>query len=95
MVRKKSTKKLKGSQNAEGIYLLGDRIFGKVKGYSKWPAKIISKSVKGKYNEFFGTCETAVLSKDSVYPFQENIEKFGQKTTQKVALKEAIQYLNF
>ena len=65
-------------------YNPGDLIFAKVKGYPHWPARIDDlpegavKPPSKKYPIFFfGTHETAFLSANEVYPYEEYKQKFG------------------
>lgn len=55
---------------------VGDRVFGKVRGYPAWPARV--EGVAGgtgantKYNVFFyGTYESALLKANEIWPFDE------------------------
>ena len=65
-------------------YSPGDLIFAKVKGYPHWPARIDDlpegavKPPSKKYPIFFfGTHETAFLSANEIYPYEEYKHKYG------------------
>jgi len=73
------------------VFKPGDRIFAKVKGYPHWPAKVQKfepegngKPPKNKYPVlFYGTLETAQLKPDDLFPYEENLNRFGRPQKRK------------
>lgn len=73
------------------VFKPGDRIFAKVKGYPHWPAKVEKfepegngKPPKNKYPVlFYGTLETAALKPDDLFPYEENLIRFGRPQKRK------------
>ncbi|ESN92498.1 hypothetical protein HELRODRAFT_89429 [Helobdella robusta] len=70
-------------------YQPGDLIFGKVKGYPPWPARInkVADDVvvpKGKYPIFFyGTYETCFLSAKDIFSYEKFKGKYGKPQKRK------------
>jgi len=73
------------------VFKPGDRIFAKVKGYPHWPARVEKfepegngKPPKNKYPVlFYGTLETAALKPDDLFPYEDNLERFGRSQKRK------------
>lgn len=72
-----------GSKGSGPTFKTGDLVFAKVKGYPAWPARVSQPTdAKGlKYNVFFyGTYETAVVPRDSIWIYnQATKEKHGKQ----------------
>ena len=83
----------------------GDLVFGKVKGYQPWPARITSITSKDRckyilhcnYNDFrykvyfFGTYETGTLKGEDVWPYNADTKaKFTPKNSKKKGYSEGI-----
>ena len=83
----------------------GDLVFGKVKGYSPWPARITSITSKDrykcilhcKYNDFrykvyfYGTHDTGTLKGEDVWPYNADTKaKFTPKNLKKKGYSEGI-----
>ena len=80
----------KGNKNAFGdpvkreSFEPGDLVFAKLKGHTHWPSRIDrvdkTKSLKAKryHIVFFGTNQTAHLSVQNIWPYEENIKRFGK-----------------
>ncbi|XP_050693605.1 hepatoma-derived growth factor-related protein 2-like isoform X2 [Eriocheir sinensis] len=67
------------------VFKPGDPVFAKVKGYPHWPARVENfepdpsgKGVKKYPVLFYGTYETATLKPDDIFPYEENLERFGK-----------------
>merc|ERR1711874_878067 len=66
-------------------------IFAKVKGYPHWPARVEKfepetngKPPKNKYPVlFYGTLETAALKPDDLFPYEENLQRYGRSQKRK------------
>ncbi|XP_063871360.1 lens epithelium-derived growth factor-like isoform X3 [Scylla paramamosain] len=72
------------------VFKPGDPVFAKVKGYPHWPARVENfepdpsgKALKKYPVLFYGTYETATLKPDDIYPYEENLEKFGKAQKRK------------
>ncbi|GIZ01970.1 hypothetical protein CEXT_10021 [Caerostris extrusa] len=65
-------------------YRPGDLIFGKVRGYPPWPARIEppkqgQKIPPNKYHVFFfGTYETGIVQSKDIFPYETFKEKYGK-----------------
>ena len=73
-------------------YEPGALIFGKVKGYPPWPARITGLGSKDRYKiYFYGTYETATLRSEDIWPYNpETKEKFAPKNMKKKGYPEGI-----
>lgn len=72
------------------VFKPGDPVFAKVKGYPHWPARIEQfeedpngKPLKKYPVMFYGTYETATLKPDDIFPYKENLERFGKAQKRK------------
>ncbi|XP_042237951.1 hepatoma-derived growth factor-related protein 2-like isoform X2 [Homarus americanus] len=72
------------------VFKPGDAVFAKVKGYPHWPARVehfepdpLGKPLKKYPVLFYGTYETASLKPDDIFPYNENIERFGKPQKRK------------
>jgi len=73
-------------------YAAGALIFGKVKGYPPWPARITGLGSKDRYKiYFYGTYETATLRSEDIWPYNpETKAKFAEKNMKKKGYPEGI-----
>ena len=73
-------------------YAPGALIFGKVKGYPPWPARITGLGSKDRYKVYFyGTYETATLRSEDIWPYNpETKEKFASKNMKRKGYPEGI-----
>ena len=65
------------------VFTVGDLVFGKVKGYPAWPAKVTGRTCGGKYCVFFyGTFEVGNLKPEMMWPHNAKFrDKFGPPFT--------------
>jgi len=70
----------------------GALVFGKVKGYPPWPARVTAIASKDRYKVYFyGTYETGSLKAEDMWPYnQETKAKFAQKNMKKKGYTEGI-----
>lgn len=76
-----------------GVFIEGQHVFAKVKGYSPWPAKITKVISKHKYGVYFyGTGETASVKSEDLDPYDEkHRERFNtDRQLKKGEYKEAV-----
>ena len=89
MPTKKSKKQSIGGPVKKESFKPGELIFAKVKGHPHWPCRIDrvdeekSLKVKRYHVFFFGTHETAHLAVHDIWPYEENIERFGKPRSTK------------
>lgn len=85
------------------IYKPGDLIFGKVRGYIPWPARIEppkpgQKIPPNKYPViFFGTYQSAILTSKQIFPYEKFKKKYGKQQERRffnVGLEEIEQEWN-
>ena len=59
---------------------IGDLIFGHIKGYRPWPARVMGQANAGKFSVFFfGTYQTGELKQRDIHQYSaENIAKWGK-----------------
>lgn len=57
-------------------FKVDDKVFGKVKGYPAWPARVTSVNGKRYGVVFYGTNETGTLKQDNVFYYLTNKHKF-------------------
>ncbi|KFM57050.1 Hepatoma-derived growth factor-related protein 2, partial [Stegodyphus mimosarum] len=63
----------------------GELIFGKMRGYQPWPARIQEKIHLNKYSVFFfGTHQTGILKVKDIYPYEKFKEKYGKTQKSKM-----------
>eukprot|EP00088_Acartia_fossae_P037498 TRINITY_DN386_c0_g1_i5.p1 TRINITY_DN386_c0_g1~~TRINITY_DN386_c0_g1_i5.p1 ORF type:complete len:445 (+),score=124.00 TRINITY_DN386_c0_g1_i5:59-1393(+) len=76
-------------------FTVGDLVFGKVKGYPPWPARIISMASKDRYKiYFYGTYETASLKNEDIWIYNaDNKEKFASKNMKRKGYPEGMDQL--
>ncbi|XP_045611083.2 LOW QUALITY PROTEIN: PC4 and SFRS1-interacting protein [Procambarus clarkii] len=72
------------------VFKPGDAVFAKVKGYPHWPARVeqfepdpAGKPLKKYPVLFYGTYETASLKPDDIFPYKDNLERFGKPQKRK------------
>ncbi|CAG5096151.1 Similar to Hdgf: Hepatoma-derived growth factor (Mus musculus) [Cotesia congregata] len=73
-------------------FVVGDKVFAKVRGYPPWPAKIRkvpeSNKKNGKYEVYFyGTGEKGECTLDRIYDYHENKDKYGKPSKAKKFLE--------
>lgn len=79
-------------------FAVGDKVFGKIKGYPNWPAKIDSIEASGaklvKYNvTFYETGETAILKEGDICNYNENKALYGKLKLKNKRFNEAIKQI--
>lgn len=74
---------------AVNLFVVGEVIWGKIRGWPHWPAKIIH--LKGKFFEveWFNDYRTTKLYRSQVYKFYPNYDLFAEKFDKTVGLKTA------
>jgi len=79
----------------KGKFEAGDLIFGKVKGYPPWPARVTALSSKDRYKiYFYGTYETGTLKNEDMWPYNEDTKaKFAEKNMKRKGYKEGIEQI--
>jgi len=70
----------------------GALVFGKVKGYPPWPARVTALTSKDRYKVYFyGTYETGTLKAEDMWPYNPDTKaKFAQKNMKKKGYTEGI-----
>ncbi|XP_008556360.1 PC4 and SFRS1-interacting protein [Microplitis demolitor] len=73
-------------------FVVGDKVFAKVRGYPPWPAKIRklpdSNKKNGKYEVYFyGTGEKGECTIDRIYEYHDNKDKYGKPSKAKKFLE--------
>jgi len=73
-------------------YSPGDLVFGKVKGYPPWPARVTALASKDRYRIFFfGTFETGNLHTDNIWPYnRDNVRNFAVKNMKRQRYSEGM-----
>jgi len=76
-------------------FSVGDVVFGKVKGYPPWPARIVAMQSKDRFKlYFYGTYETAGLKNEDIWIYNEqNKEKFAPKNMKRKGYSEGLNEL--
>ena len=74
------------------VFTVGDLVFGKVKGYPAWPAKVTGRTCGGKYCVFFyGTFEVGNMKPEEMWPYNQKFrEKFGPPNMRKKWYSEGL-----
>jgi len=70
----------------------GALVFGKVKGYPPWPARVTAVTSKDRYKiYFYGTYETGTLKVEDIWPYNEEYKaKFALKNMKRKGYTEGI-----
>ncbi|XP_037959296.1 uncharacterized protein LOC119688703 [Teleopsis dalmanni] len=72
-------------------FQVGQLVFAKVKGYPSWPAKITQRNEKSYGVFFYGTNETASMSAENIFAYEENKKKLiNAKSLRWSFFKEAV-----
>ncbi|EDV44271.2 uncharacterized protein Dana_GF18898 [Drosophila ananassae] len=63
---------------AKPLFVVGDFVFAKLRGYRAWPARVLQRFSNGNCNVFFyGTCNYARVPRRQICDFESNLDRLG------------------